>query len=88
MADPNVRHIIEESIPAQERAEQARRLVRDPEVARHVVQDNRDFRMTHYQPLVRSDEKRLAYRPRRDHGDEHRGVIGSPSSSLSRAQPC
>jgi len=41
MADPQVRHAVDEARPSEDRVEQARRLIRDPVVARHVVQDNR-----------------------------------------------
>ena len=34
LADARVRHVVDESRPAEDRAEQARRLVRDPAVAR------------------------------------------------------
>jgi hypothetical protein len=40
MADPQVRHIVDEFRPTEDKAEQARRLVRDPAVARQVVRDN------------------------------------------------
>jgi transposase len=38
-ADPHVRHVVDESRPAEDRVEQARRLVRDPEVAEAVHRD-------------------------------------------------
>src|SRR5207245_1951277 len=40
MADPQVRHVIDEATPAEERAERTSRALRDPSVARRVVQDS------------------------------------------------
>jgi hypothetical protein len=39
LADPQVRHVIDESRPAEDREEQARRLVRDPQIAEAIHRD-------------------------------------------------
>jgi hypothetical protein len=85
MADPALRHIVDEARPSEDRGEQARRLVRDPAVARQVVQDDR----------ARSNMARAAKEMEEEAGQRQRdrapGLVGmsdyyQATGELSRAR--